>query len=226
MFENKTINKTKDQECIVVCAGNCKQATYHKVVSSLDLDGHVYNQHVGDFYWDTSYQIIECQGCKAISFRKTHSDSENLDFNADDEMLEPIETSTLYPSRIEGRTDLGYESKLLPPQIQIIYQETLQALNAYSPVLAGVGLRAIIETVCKEKSAEGRNLYEKIDDLVEKKILTPSGASILHKIRTLGNKAAHEVTPHSAEQLGLAMEVAEHILKDVYILPKRMDSDF
>jgi len=87
-------------------------------------------------------------------------------------------------------------------------------------------LRALIETICKEKNAEGGNLFKKIDDLVIKQILTPTGCTILHKIRTLGNDAAHEVKPHSDKQLGLAMDVVEHILNDIYILPNKVETEF
>jgi hypothetical protein len=65
-----------------------------------------------------------------------------------------------------------------------------------------------------------------MDDLTTKSVLTPAGAEILHKIRTLGNAAAHEVKPHSEKQLGLAMDVVEHLLTDVYILPRRVAAEF
>ena len=103
---------------------------------------------------------------------------------------------------------------------------SLQALSSDSTVLAGVGLRALVETVCVEKSAAGPNLLAKIDDLVTKNILTPAAAAILHKIRNLGNSAAHEIKPHSEKQLGLAMDVIEHLLTDVYILPKQIEAEF
>lgn len=83
-----------------------------------------------------------------------------------------------------------------------------------------------METVCHEKSAQGSNLVKKIDDLMAKSVLTPVGAQILHKIRTLGNDAAHEVKPHSERQLGVAMHVIEHLLTDVYILPKQVEAEF
>ena len=132
----------------------------------------------------------------------------------------------LFPSRIEGRKGLGDEIHYLPSTVMQIYKETLLALANQAPILAGIGLRALLETVCKEKNATGKNLLEKIDSLVTSRILTPTSASILHKIRTLGNSAAHEVKPHSEKQLGLAMDIIEHLLNDVYILPKQADSEF
>lgn len=100
------------------------------------------------------------------------------------------------------------------------------ALSNQAPVLTGIGLRALLETVCKEKNATGHDLLKKIDSLVSSGILTPASAAILHKIRALGNAAAHEVKPHSDKQLGLAMDIVQHLLKDVYILPKQVGSEF
>lgn len=124
----------------------------------------------------------------------------------------------LYPSRLEGRHKLD-KSDLLPKEIIRIYNETHAALCNNLSVLAGIGIRALIETICKEKSAQGSNLEKKIDSLVTMGVLTPDGAEILHSLRILGNEAAHEVKPHTEITLGIAMDVVEHLLKGVYILP-------
>lgn len=121
---------------------------------------------------------------------------------------------------------LGDDTFYLPANVRRIYDETLIALPSEAPVLAGIGLTALIETICKEKNATGPNLLAKIDSLVSSGILTPASAAILHKIRTLGNAAAHEVKPHSDRQLGLAMDILQHLLKDVYILRKQVESEF
>ena len=68
----------------------------------------------------------------------------------------------------------------------LIYKEAIVALTNHAPILAGLGLRALLETVCKERSATGDTLFKKIDSLVASKVLTPTSATILHKIRTLG----------------------------------------
>jgi len=85
-------------------------------------------------------------------------------------------------------------------------------------VLSGIGIRALIETISKERNASGKDLMEKINDLVVQGVLTKDGADIFHKLRVLGNKAAHEVKPHSRDQLNLALDVVEHLLQGVYIL--------
>lgn len=221
--QKEEVNKTKGEEINVSCS-ECSGKTYHKVLLSLDKSGSEHNVDI-DFHWETHYQIIQCQGCKTVSFRRTNMNSEDLEPISHDEW-QYVVYEDLYPSRIEGRKGIDAEILYLPNKVQRIYKETLQALNLKSPVLAGIGLRALVETVCKEKNATGSNLLKKIDNLVTKDILTPAGAGILHKIRTLGNDAAHEVKPHGDKQLGLAMDVVEHLLKDVYILPKQVEAEF
>lgn len=89
------------------------------------------------------------------------------------------------------------------------------------PVLAGIGLRALVETVCKEREAEGKNLEQRIDNLVAQGVLTLDGAEFLHSLRIMGNQAAHEVKPHPVADLNLAFDVIEHVLTGVYLIPNR-----
>ncbi|WP_293886038.1 DUF4145 domain-containing protein [Thiolapillus sp.] len=95
----------------------------------------------------------------------------------------------------------------------------IKSINCGQAVLTGMGIRAIVETVCKNKNANGKDLCEKINDLVIQGVLTKKDADILHKLRTLGNEAAHEVKPHNNATLALALDVIDHLIKGVYILP-------
>jgi hypothetical protein len=109
---------------------------------------------------------------------------------------------------------------LLPAGVHRIYNETHRALCEGLPVLTGIGIRAIVEAVCNEKGAAGKNLEQQIDSLKTMSLITPDGASILHSLRFMGNKAAHEVKPHTPEELATAFDVAEYLLKGVYVLPE------
>lgn len=218
-----TKDSTVDRDHEISCT-KCSGKTAHKVVSSYDMHGECDDGQYS-IQWDVDHQIIQCLGCKTISFRKASSNSEDLVQISDDGNEARVVDERIYPSRVDGMKGLGNEARFLPATVRRIYDETLQGLSNQSPVLAGIGLRALLETVCKEKKAKGRNLLRKIDNLVSASVLTPASAAILHKIRTLGNLAAHEVKPHSDRQLGLAMNIVEHLLKDVYILPKQAESE-
>ncbi|MCP2518032.1 DUF4145 domain-containing protein [Achromobacter mucicolens] len=217
----EVLNESACSEVQVPCI-KCSGRTNHEVVVSVDQSG---SETDYDINWMHAYQIIRCKGCKTLSYREVSSTSEDYVQIGEDEW-ELQESEKLFPSRIEGRKDLGNDAIHLPPDLRRIYQETAEALTNNSPVLVGIGLRAIVETVCKEKNASGKDLYAKINDMALKHVLTPSGAEILHKVRSLGNKAAHEVKPHTPRQLSLAMGVVEHMLKDVYILPKLIQDEF
>lgn len=218
-----SLNASTDKEYEVSCI-KCAGKTTHKVLTSSEIRGHSGDNHY-DYYWSEDYQIIQCLGCKSISFRQENSNSEDY-YQIDEDEYEYGISEKIYPSRSEGIKSLGDEKHYLPSNVRSIYEETINALVNQSPILAAIGLRALIETVCKEKKADGGDLFKKIEDLVTKKILTPAGANILHKIRSLGNAAAHEVRPHSEKQLALAIDIAEHMLKEVYILPKQADTEF
>ena len=211
----KTMNSNVDKSIKITCR-KCKTSTRHVVLSDVVLT----NDEHEDFMWIEEYQTVQCRGCETISFRKTHQNSEDVYWNGSD--LESNFHVYTYPNPDQGR-DTVNEVHLLPTALRRIYAETVSAFNASQPVLTGIGIRAIVETVCKDKEAIGRDLKKKIDDLVKKQVLTTRDADILHGLRTLGNKAAHEVKPHEDSQLELALEVIDHILDGVYILPARAE---
>jgi hypothetical protein len=109
----------------------------------------------------------------------------------------------------------------LPEKVRSIYKETHAALCTKLKILAGVGIRALVESVCQEESAEGNNLEKKIDDLVIKGVLTKRSADVLHKTRLLGNQAAHETKAASDSELDVAFDIIENLLETVYIIPKK-----
>ncbi len=111
----------------------------------------------------------------------------------------------------------------LPIKVRHIYQETHSAICTKQNILAGIGVRALVEAVCSEKKAEGFTLEKKIEDLVMKGVLTENNAAVLHKTRLLGNKAAHETEPPSDWELGVGFDIAENLIETVYIIPKKAE---
>ena len=198
---------------------DCKRETNHEILccvmnNYVDQD----SQHVFEGWLE--YQIAKCLGCDTLCFRSVSKDSETYD---PEEGL--IETVRVFPEPAKARHPIEDELTL-PANLRRIYRETVNSLNLQQPVLAGIGIRAIIETVVKEQNATGKDLQKKIDSLVSTGVLTKAEASILHKLRVLGNKAAHEVKAHSPKELLLALDVIEHLLKAVYILPDQVSETF
>lgn len=211
-------HRSQGKELQVPCS-SCNRETAHDIVSSCEYATTYSEEGFSVTGWD-DYQLVECRGCRTKTFRHCSRNTEDSDidpYTGDEELSEKV---VLYPFRIPGRRDLEDEY-LLPTAVRLIHEETLLALRSGMPVLAGIGIRALVETMAKERGASGRDLVSTIDDLVSQGLVTRAGATILHSLRIMGNQAAHEVKPHSIQDLSTAMDVIEHTLTGIYILPER-----
>jgi hypothetical protein len=197
----------------------CDRETVHRVVRAAEYQGQWEDENMDVTSWDV-YQVVECRGCESLGFRKTHQNTEEYDNDPDtgEQILDTHQE--LFPNRLAGRKEIDHDWTL-PRELLGIYRETLSAMRGAMPVLAGIGIRAIVETVCKDRKAVGANLEKRIDALVTQGVLTKEGAEVLHGLRILGNEAAHEVKPHSMLTLGTAMDVIDHLLMGVYVIPAR-----
>ena len=200
----------------------CRGLTLHSVVSSFDEMGSEDCGGGNSVDWESKNQTIQCLGCQTVSFRTVYTFSEDIEYTHDGPVQ--LETIKYYPGRVEGVKTL--ESHLLPNTIQQIYKETVLSLENEQFILAGIGIRAIVETICKDHKAKGQDLHNKINALKDSSIVTQEGADTLHKLRVLGNLAAHEVKEHDSQQLELALNIIEHMLEGTYIIPARVKAVF
>jgi hypothetical protein len=187
--------------------GDCRKETNHSILANYDYSGH--NEDAGIQWWG-KYQIVKCRGCGEISFRHIYDSSED-----------PQETEKRYPDPDARKPMDGYLS--FPRKTRWIYQETLKALSNDTPTLAAIGLRALIESVCKHQKTTARSLEKKINQLVDMGLLTKTQADFLHQHRFMGNEAAHEIEAPDSDDLDAALDIAETVLKTIYVLPKKAD---
>lgn len=191
----------------------CANPTNHVVVAqaerSLNDENAFYSEH---------FEIVQCCGCDSISFRADWQSSEDMEVD-DDGVQVAVVHEELFPSRNQGRKLLR-DLHFVPGAVVQIYRETYFAICNEQRILAGIGIRALVEAVCKQKAAGGHDLQKRIDDLAAKGILTKDSAEVLHACRFLGNEAAHEVKPPDPSVLAAAMDVAEHLLLTVYVMPE------
>lgn len=206
--------KSKDKEHKLACR-NCDGETYHKVLESVST----HESDDGIDYWN-EYEVVLCQGCKDVSFRHSSACSEDIFVDPTTGEPEIQENIILFPNRIAGRKQMK-DIYLLPTEVLKIYAETHGALCGLLNILAGIGIRTLVESVCQEKNAQGVNLEKKINDLVTKGVLTSDGAKILHDTRLLGNRSAHEFIAASDKELDIAMDIVENLLETVYVIPQK-----
>ena len=213
--ERTEVKAPPKEEKLLACA-ECARLTHHRVLAAVSWSGESPD---GDIHAWEEFWIVQCRGCKALSFCSESTNTEDVGHDAKGEEF-LIPTIKLYPSRIVGREKLE-RAVQLPYQIYRVYDEVHAALSNDLNVLAGIGIRAIVEAVCQNEGLDKGSLEKKINDLAARGTVTKAGATILHNLRFMGNAAAHEVKAHTTEELGTAMDVIEHLLTGVYILPAR-----
>jgi hypothetical protein len=226
-------NVYKGTEIKCYC-NRCKNVIKHTVLLDLCENG----SEIGDcndgligyqIEWKDDYQVIKCNGCDTISFRKYGWFSEYQDEVSDGHYTEN------YP---ESEQDKKMVTKLkhLPNLIEDLYTETINAYNNKSFLLCAIGLRTLIESVCKDKGIlsgkvndgkgnykESRNLDGMINGLCEADIITRKQSNILHDLRLIGNDAAHEFQSPSIHILDAAYRIIDLLLNVIYELPKEED---
>jgi len=207
-------NESKGVEYWLACE-RCSNETKHIVRQSIDTHDASPD---GDIHVNNSFQIVECAGCRWLSFRHSWTSSEDVEYY-DDGYGQAIDHVHVFPARLARSKPLEHDY-YLPPGVKGIYVEAHLALRNAQPILAGIGIRALIEAVCAHKGANQPTLEKRIDGLVTLGVLTKEAAKILHGTRLLGNKAAHEVRPPTDDELMAAMQVAHNLLDSVYIIPK------
>ncbi|SEA14245.1 protein of unknown function [Arachidicoccus rhizosphaerae] len=225
IIENKLKGKTTNADC-----SECRRSTSHVILSSITEKGEdILSDNIG-IDWHNEYQIIQCEGCKSITFRETNFFSEDVCGNEDPTKV------FLYPKRtIKEKKEI--DTTNFPLEVSNIYIETISTYNDGSLILCAAGLRAIVEATCKVLKINGtnasnkkggsyfkNNLEGKIDGLVENGYLTQSSAKMLHKHRLLGNEALHEIKHPKKEHLLTAIEIIEHFLSHIFDLPTMAQS--
>src|SRR5688572_27263395 len=161
---------------VKAACSTCGGTRNHAVLAAEKTSEH--DPQMG-FYSTTEYEIVRCQGCETVRFRTAYLDSDSRDYETGDYVAEVH----VYPDATPKARPANKELTGLPPTVAGMYREALAAFNAGAKVLAGGGLRAIVEAICKDRKIADGNLQKKIDKLVEAGLLAKPQADLLHEER-------------------------------------------
>lgn len=192
---------------------DCCKSTNHKVLSE-----HT-ESYRNEYACDISYQILQCLGCDAKSFREVFYDIESAYPSHGNEWEVPQEVTT-YPKVLKGHKKID-GLMWLPEIVKTIYSEVLVALREDAKILSGLGLRSAVEAVCNDLKIPGRSLEVRINKLSAAGYISKNDAERLHGIRFMGNDAAHDIKKPKSESLAVALQIVEHLIASVYILEEK-----
>lgn len=171
------------------------------------------------------FNTVKCKGCDHISFALLTSrgvSSEKGDRKYD--YIPFPEPLALFEGEEFEDFSTGFlddsDIRKLPKIVKTSYEALTEVFHRKGArILSGIALRLIIESVCIEQNISGKNLKEKIDNMLTKGIASNKDLPILHSMRDIGNVSAHEIKEPTNKVLDLALEIINHILKTIYIIP-------
>ena len=165
-------------------------------------------------FWERRRQrLLICAGCEEGTLEVGWTNAGDHD----PESGEQFWSATYYPERKKRQVD-AKRFKQLPERLDRIYRETVQAFNLETGILTAVGLRSLVEGICKDQEIgePGDNLEKRIEKMDQ--ILPGHIVGDLHEFRFMGNEAVHELGAPSENDLRIAIEICEDLLNYIYEL--------
>ncbi|MGP3753814.1 DUF4145 domain-containing protein [Streptomyces sp. IBSNAI001] len=197
-------------------AGKCPHCVHQTTLtctSHQELDG---TRETGSTPAVARYLMtLSCQWCRAESvfLRVTAIETQQVAADRYAVIFSTRMLEQVWPKKTPR--DLAPEA---PGIVREVFAEGALAEAAGAFRLAGIGYRATVEQIVKERGASGKNLYERITALKD------LGASqeivdAFHEARFVGNDAAHDALAYSAEEIADIAELINEAVLVLYVQP-------
>ena len=131
----------------------------------------------------------------------------------------PETTDIIYSPERPSKPFTSNEEYLIPKEIRTLYNEIKNSIAYDSLLLAGGGLRMLIEAIAKNLELPTGNLQAQITQMKERHLIADAQCTMLHQIRFLGNDAVHDLTLPNIEQINSALSTIEILIRETYIQP-------
>jgi HEPN domain-containing protein len=115
---------------------------------------------------------------------------------------------------------LDFDGSNLPPNISATLKEAISCHSAGAFRASAMMVRRLLEEVCEESQAEGKDLHARLNSLKTKITLPLDLFDAMFELKALGNDAAH-IDAKSYSRIGKdeaqdSIELAQEILKALY----------
>lgn len=165
--------------------------------------------------------VYKCPNCKRLNVaaeRRPYGDRDGvtqLDVANQHDWVAPTWTPVLGQAR---------DFPDMPPHIAEAAREASFCLSIGAFRAAGALARAVIEATAKDKNAEGRDLYARIEALAAADHIRLHTKEQAHEVRHFGNGMAHGdfVERVSKEEADEVIELMAEVLDEVYQSPARL----
>ena len=165
-------------------------------------------------YEDFEFLVYICTICNAPilygDFTINYKEGSNLP------ILYPTGSSLLPPSYLVMREEI------VPAHLQQLYSE-IWHMKRRSPTAFVAQVRRALEFICNDQNASGRNLANKLKDLINKGVFPEKIGDITDLLRIFGNLGAHyseeKINVWDAESID---DFFRLVVEYVYIIPAKV----
>ncbi|WP_158778951.1 DUF4145 domain-containing protein [Streptomyces cellulosae] len=105
-----------------------------------------------------------------------------------------------------------------PEKVRDLFHGAGRAEAAAAFRLAGVGYRSVVEAICKECGAQGKNLHAMIGDLARLNV-PQSVIDGFHEARMLGNDSVHDGLEYAPDEIADIAGLIEEAVLILYVQP-------
>lgn len=219
--------KSESRKPLPVYCLHCKTEIKHEFLVSLETKK--------DTTYETLYSefdLLRCINCDSLTYRTMHY--------TDDDIVQIPDGRGGYELDVQGFTnyfpprnkmkdkELDLTNKiidLLPEPIQATFNEVVVALNNNLEILSGLGLRTLLEQICKHFIQED-DLGRILKKFEEEGYISTKQRYLLDDIRYIGNDSAHRAQSNSIQKHKLSLSILINLIQLLfayykYGVPKR-----
>lgn len=192
----------------------CKNLTKHQLKSfhksfeiSLDVDEDENIFPIDKILYTHIFWI--CKGCEIATLE--------VESRYEDEDAEPFDTKYFPKRLIKIRQPRIFLS--IPKETNQTYHEIISSFNEKNYILAAIGIRAILEAICKDLNITDKDsfgLTGKLKILKEKHLFSESIINALDQFKFLGDGAAHKLIKPNFSEILTALNVLDDLMVHQY----------
>lgn len=167
-------------------------------------------------------QALECDMCKLQSIAYTICDRTSYPPESPYEWKQFWENHDPYKYSPTPLDTADFENA--PDHINAAAKEAHQVFSIGAYRSTAILCRATLEAICKDKEAEGKDLFKKIDDLYDKGKIRFILKETAHVLRAIGNDMAHgdfdsELETEDASDI---LDFLDSIINELYESPAQL----
>ncbi|MDQ9818412.1 DUF4145 domain-containing protein [Acinetobacter bereziniae] len=163
----------------------------------------------------SEYELLKCINCDSITFRVDQFTADDVVERADEYgelIMDRLSRPQYYPTRDKELANTTHVINLLPESIQETFNEVVIALNNNLEILSGLGLRTLLEQICKQ-FIQDDDLGGILRKFEEEGYISTKQRYLLDDIRYIGNDAAHRAQSNSLRKHKLSLSILVNLIQ-------------